>query len=134
MFYSLNNEVELSNGAKIDEGNDEEITDRIGRAARVYHLGAFPNPERIGCPGIETLKRSAAGGFPGKELRDHLFSCSPCFNEFRQLRLEYKTPIKADVLPTLASTTRFSLLSLASALLVLAFGFAMLHRKRRRGH
>jgi hypothetical protein len=49
----------------------------------------FPNPERIGCPGnallqgIATKKVSLTAAEP---WLDHLGSCSPCYQEFREFR------------------------------------------------
>jgi hypothetical protein len=49
----------------------------------------FPNPDRVGCPGSTVLR-----GIAFRKLRlaevgqwlDHLSSCSPCFQEFTELR------------------------------------------------
>jgi len=49
----------------------------------------FPNPERIGCPGAEVLKKIAYRKMPLSEAEawlDHLGSCSPCYNDFSQFR------------------------------------------------
>src|SRR5208282_6484753 len=49
----------------------------------------FPNPERIGCPGNALLKRIAQGKVSLTEAEpwlDHLGSCSPCFQEFKEFR------------------------------------------------
>jgi hypothetical protein len=49
----------------------------------------FPNPERIGCPGNALLKGIAQGRVSLTEAEpwlDHLGSCSPCFQEFKELR------------------------------------------------
>jgi hypothetical protein len=49
----------------------------------------FPNPERIGCPGNSLLKGIAQGKVSLTEAEpwlDHLGSCSPCFQEFRECR------------------------------------------------
>ena len=49
----------------------------------------FPNPERIGCPGSALLKGMAQGRVSLTEAEpwlDHLGSCSPCFQEFKELR------------------------------------------------
>src|SRR5258708_17673506 len=51
----------------------------------------FPNPERIGCPGNALLKGIAQGKVSLTEAEpwlDHLGSCSPCFQEFKQFRTE----------------------------------------------
>ncbi len=49
----------------------------------------FPNPERIGCPGSALLKGIAQGRVSLTEAEpwlDHLGSCSPCFQEFKDFR------------------------------------------------
>ena len=49
----------------------------------------FPNPERIGCPGNALLKGIAQGKVSLTEAEpwlDHLGSCSPCFQEFKEFR------------------------------------------------
>src|SRR5580692_4986920 len=49
----------------------------------------FPNPERIGCPGKALLKGIAQGKVSLTEAEpwlDHLGSCSPCFQEFKEFR------------------------------------------------
>jgi len=49
----------------------------------------FPNPERIGCPGSSLLKGIAQGEVSLTEAEpwlDHLGSCSPCFQEFKEFR------------------------------------------------
>jgi len=50
-------------------------------------LTAFPNPQRIGCPGSEQIQRMAEQ----EVLHDdpswsHLWNCSPCFRDFKALR------------------------------------------------
>lgn len=52
-------------------------------------LTAYPNPDRIGCPGTDFLRRVAFDrhsvpiAHPGL---DHLTQCSPCFAEFIEFR------------------------------------------------
>jgi hypothetical protein len=49
----------------------------------------FPNPERIGCPGNPLLKGIAQGKVSLTEAEpwlEHLGSCSPCFQEFKEFR------------------------------------------------
>ena len=49
----------------------------------------FPNTERIGCPGNSLLKGIAQGKVSLTEAEpwlDHLGSCSPCFQEFKEFR------------------------------------------------
>jgi hypothetical protein len=49
----------------------------------------FPNPERRGCPGAEVLKGIAARELSLAEVEpwiDHLGSCTPCFQEYKEFR------------------------------------------------
>ena len=50
-------------------------------------LRAYPNPERKGCPGSETIRALANKEFAhGHSAWEHVWKCSPCFAEFRELR------------------------------------------------
>jgi hypothetical protein len=50
-------------------------------------LRAYPNPERKGCPGSETIRALADKLLPhGHPVWEHVWKCSPCFAEFRELR------------------------------------------------
>ena len=54
----------------------------------------FPNPGRIGCPGSALLKGIAQGRVSLTEAEpwlDHLGSCSPCFQEFKEFRRQSTT-------------------------------------------
>jgi hypothetical protein len=49
----------------------------------------FPNPQRIGCPGSAILKSIALHKLPLAEADpwlEHFSSCSPCFQEFSEIR------------------------------------------------
>jgi hypothetical protein len=49
----------------------------------------FPNPQRVGCPGPAVLTSIALHRLPLSEADrwlDHLSSCSPCFQEFSEIR------------------------------------------------
>ena len=49
----------------------------------------FPNPQRIGCPGSAILKSIALHKLPLAEADpwlEHFSSCSPCFQEFGEIR------------------------------------------------
>lgn len=49
----------------------------------------FPNPQRVGCPGPAILSNIALHRLPLSEADpwlDHLASCSPCFQEFSEIR------------------------------------------------
>jgi hypothetical protein len=49
----------------------------------------FPNPQRVGCPGSAILRNIALHRLPLSEADpwlDHLAACSPCFQEFIEIR------------------------------------------------
>lgn len=50
-------------------------------------LRAYPNPERNGCPGPDTIKALANKAIPHDDpVWQHIWKCSPCFAEFKELR------------------------------------------------
>lgn len=54
-------------------------------------LREFPNPERKGCPGTQTLRELANRPRPIRDVAwEHVTHCSPCFREFLDLRTEAK--------------------------------------------
>jgi len=59
-------------------------------------LNDYPNPERIGCPGADFLRRLATNRKSvdlSDPALDHVARCSPCFREF----IEYRKPAKRTV-------------------------------------
>jgi hypothetical protein len=63
--------------------DEKRILDVLGRGL----LKDFPNPERIGCPGADALKKIASHDMPLSEAQnwlDHLGSCSPCYADFKR--------------------------------------------------
>src|SRR5258707_8236024 len=87
MYYSLcGGQSEATLNAKAYSVADERrILDLLGRGLRKE----FPNPERIGCPGAEVLKKIASQKMPLSEAEKwlgHLGSCSPCYNDFSEFR------------------------------------------------
>jgi hypothetical protein len=65
---------------------DEE---RLIAAGRRYYSTAFPNPERVGCPGTETLEALALSKLDratAEKWDSHISQCSPCFNEYVALQ------------------------------------------------
>jgi len=49
----------------------------------------FPNPRRVGCPGPAVIRSIALHRLPlsgADHWLDHLGSCSPCFQEFAEIR------------------------------------------------
>jgi len=56
---------------------------------RVLIGEGFPNPDRAGCPGNETLKAMALRKLSHEQLMgwiDHLGTCTPCFREYTEFR------------------------------------------------
>lgn len=77
-------------GDKILPGVSEE---RFLRAAREYARSAFPNPERVGCPGrnrLEALARDHRRPTDEAENVQHVATCSPCFAEYETIRRAWK--------------------------------------------
>jgi hypothetical protein len=71
------------------ERDEKRILDALGRGV----LKEFPNPDRIGCPGSDVLKRIASHEMPLPEAEkwlDHLTSCSPCYGDFNQFQSAYQ--------------------------------------------
>src|ERR1019366_2941393 len=61
--------------------------EQLLRAGRDYVASAFPNPDRIGCPGrqrLEVLARQPSA--PDEGDIDHLMTCSACFGEYHAIR------------------------------------------------
>jgi hypothetical protein len=71
------------NGKTYSRRDEKRILDVLGRGL----LKDYPNPERIGCPGADVLKRIASHEMPLSEADkwlDHLGSCSPCYADFKR--------------------------------------------------
>jgi hypothetical protein len=61
------------------------------KAAREVFLNEYPNPERKGCPGAETIRAIVFGRLRGAEADqwwDHFSRCSPCTRELAGFRQE----------------------------------------------
>ena len=78
--------------------NDRTLTSReearlIKAAQDVLMRGAFPNPERSGCPDEEILRAIASRKLSlelAADWSDHLGFCSPCFAEYDALRRQMR--------------------------------------------
>ena len=58
-------------------------------AGRRYFSTAFPNPNRVGCPGTDVLRAIAFRKMErrtAKQWDSHLMECSPCFVEYVAFR------------------------------------------------
>ena len=67
--------------------------ERFLRAARHYVEAAYPNPDRVGCPGWQRLEGLARRECPSMGHMDdieHIATCSPCFIEYQAIRKEWK--------------------------------------------
>ena len=63
--------------------------DEFDRLFEDVYLNAYPNPERVGCPGRDILRRLATKELPiSHPAREHIARCSPCFQEFREIHRE----------------------------------------------
>ena len=73
------------NAKGFSTADERRILDALGR----WLLKEFPNPDRLGCPGSDVLKRIASHKMPLSEADkwlDHLTSCSPCYSDFSKFR------------------------------------------------
>ena len=80
----------LKSKSEIRPGVSEK---RFLRAARHYVEGAYPNPDRVGCPGWLRLEGLAHRECPPMGHMDdieHIATCSPCFIEYQAIRKKWK--------------------------------------------
>src|SRR5437660_6243560 len=90
------------NGKTYSRRDERRILDVLGRGL----LKEFPNPNRVGCPGAEILKKIASHEMPLSESEkwlDHLGSCSPCYSDFSAFRAVYQRYRTRSVLAIAAS-------------------------------
>ena len=73
---------------------DQALTKReearlIKTYQRVLQEGAFPNPDRAGCPDNEILRAIALRKLGTEQVKhwiEHLGTCTPCFREYTEFR------------------------------------------------
>ena len=73
------------NGKGYSARGERRILDALGRGL----VREFPNPERVGCPGSDVLRRIASHEMPLSEAEkwlDHFGSCGPCHADFKRLQ------------------------------------------------
>ncbi len=105
------------NGKTYSRSDERRILDVLGRGL----LKDFPNPERIGCPGADVLKKIASHEMPLSEAEkwlDHLGSCSPCYADFKRFAEVHEWRQRRTVIALAAGV----ILAVAVA------GWAILHR------
>ena len=92
---------------------------RLVQAGRDYAASAFPNPDRIGCPGRERLETLALRtAMPDRDDIDHLVTCSPCFIEYHAI-LKASKQKRAVIIGTLV----------AAALALIVFSGVVISRR-----
>jgi hypothetical protein len=98
---SLLGEIDL-NAKGHSQRDEKRILDALSRGL----LKEFPNPDRVGCPGSEVLRRVASRAMPLSEADkwlDHLGSCSPCYRDFLQFQSAHRARHRQTLLAIAAS-------------------------------
>ena len=81
-------------------------------------LNAYPNPDRIDCPGDTITKRLARRGLPiDHPAIMHIGRCSPCFREFKEFQTSFLR--KRAVLRAMSIAAVVAVVSCASTYLLL---------------
>lgn len=97
--------------------------ERLLEAGRRYFSTAFPNPDRVGCPGQDILKAIAFRRLDretAKQWDEHMSHCSPCFNEYMAFREEARRSTSVRALAAVAAA--IMLVVIAGWLAVSRFG------------
>lgn len=79
----------MANSKPNDMLSAHEENRLIKAGRRVLLDGGYPNPDRVGCPGVETLKavaRRKADLRQSEQAVLHIGGCSPCFIEYTALQ------------------------------------------------
>lgn len=72
---------------------DLDDPEKLILIARKHFSTSFPNKRRTGCPAPNVILAARYDHPPGDDLRDHLFRCSECFNEYSAaIRNYYQQP------------------------------------------
>ncbi len=86
---------------KLSRDKDDE------RFVQQAFLDAFPNPERIGCPGDDVIRAIARKKIESDEsVRRHMRSCSPCSQDLLTFRHQWRT-VKITRFAFLAAAAKF---------------------------
>ncbi len=92
---------------------------RLLEAGKHFFSTAFPNPDRVGCPGQDPLRAIAFRKLDrkkAKEWDDHLSHCSPCFTEYMAFREEAQR------------SARFRMIAAAAAVVVIGIATWLVFR------
>ena len=76
-------------------GSERELVEAF---ERIIHED-FPNPQRVGCPGDETLLKLAEGSGDVRQRRllAHVRQCAPCFDQLKELRSKSRNRSAQDI-------------------------------------
>ena len=83
----------MANSKPNDMLSAREENRLIKAGQRVLLEGGYPNPDRVGCPGVGALKALAerkADLRQSEQVVLHIGGCSPCFIEYTTLRRQAK--------------------------------------------
>ena len=112
----------------MDESADqifEDLQDIVQQAI----LREFPNPERKGCPGQESLRELANRPRPTRDaVWEHVTHCSPCYEEFLGLRTQVKAELQRQHRTVLRRRV-----AVAAVVVVLAGGAIAMYEISQRG-
>ena len=79
----------MANSEPDDMLSAREENRLIKAGQRVLLGGGYPNPDRVGCPGVEALKALAQRKADLRQSEQavlHIGGCSPCFIEYTALQ------------------------------------------------
>jgi hypothetical protein len=97
--------------------------EKLIRAARDYVSSAYPNPDRVGCPGRESLEAFARQiSALDENALDHLMTCSACFIEYHAVLKAWKQKRTATIGTLIAAT--LALIVIAGVLISRHYGAA----------
>jgi hypothetical protein len=75
--------------------NDDQNDTLLFEKLEEYILAHYPNPERVGCPSLEVLKRfsDAPREVNLSDLKNlHIFKCAECTRALIELRRQWEQP------------------------------------------
>src|SRR5215469_11986119 len=104
---------------------------RFFHFARSYLREAFPNPERVGCPAEEELRKLVETPLKADvSITEHLSCCSPCYWQYSALLEEQKRRLRSGIFGRLEvyTPTKLACASAAVDLLVVAILWVFLWR------